>query len=200
MTPVPANVDVWQTALVKDPFKIPLEDKAELLLAINREAMKVPGIKFATASHQAIAERGEFESCDHPVAPRQAGWEYVERASHRGRRPRLVVDRRPLHEVLSVSSAYASRRPAATVRASVFKHGRRGAASPGLGQQGQPLGMRAKRRGAWRVACVGRPCRPRVARLGGRVRLRCSQDRSRSRTSPRAPRASNVETSDTIRC
>jgi hypothetical protein len=103
------------SALVKDPFKIPLEDKAELLLAINREAMKVPGIKFATASYQAIAERGEFESCDHPVAPRQAGWEYVERASHRGRRPRLVVDRRPLHEVLSVSSAYASRRPAATV-------------------------------------------------------------------------------------
>ena len=42
----PRNVDVWQTPLIKDPFKIPLEDKAELLLAINREAMKVPGVKF----------------------------------------------------------------------------------------------------------------------------------------------------------
>jgi TldD protein len=122
LAPVPANVDVWQTALVKDPFKIPLEDKAELLLAINREAMKVPGVKFATSSYQAIAEwkllastdgayieqeivrlnpgytatavddkRGEFESCDHPVAPRQAGWEYVERAS-------LLADARRIGE------------------------------------------------------------------------------------------------------
>jgi TldD protein len=109
LAPVPANVDVWQTALVKDPFKIPLEDKAELLLAINREVMKVPGIQFASASFNALhewkllastdgayleqevtrlmpgyvatavdAKRGEFASVEHPVPPRQAGWEYVE--------------------------------------------------------------------------------------------------------------------------
>jgi TldD protein len=122
LAPVPANVDVWQTALVKDPFKIPLEDKAELLLAINREAMKVPGVKFATAGYQAIAEwkllastdgayleqeivrlnpryqvtaiddkRGEFESCDHPIPARQAGWEYVEAAP-------LIADARRIGE------------------------------------------------------------------------------------------------------
>src|SRR4029079_10813777 len=51
LAPVPANVAVWQPPLIKDPFKIPLEDKAELLLAINREAMKVPGVKFATSSY-----------------------------------------------------------------------------------------------------------------------------------------------------
>ncbi|MEO7733214.1 MAG: TldD/PmbA family protein [Kofleriaceae bacterium] len=122
LAPVPANVDVWQTALIKDPFKIPLEDKAELLLAINREAMKVPGVKFATASYQAVSEwkllastdgayieqeicrlepsytvtaiddkRGEFESCDHPIPARQAGWEYVEAAP-------LVADARRIGE------------------------------------------------------------------------------------------------------
>ncbi|HEY0479881.1 MAG TPA: TldD/PmbA family protein [Kofleriaceae bacterium] len=111
LAPVPANVDVWQTPLTKDPFKIPLEDKAEMLLAINREAMKVPGVKFATSGYAAIAEwkllastdgayieqeivrlgpgyqvtavddkRGEFETRDYQLPPRQAGWEYVEAA------------------------------------------------------------------------------------------------------------------------
>jgi TldD protein len=122
LAPVPAHVDVWQTALIKDPFKLPLEDKAELLLAINREAMKVPGVKFATASYSAISEwkllastdgayleqeivrlgpgysvtavddrRGEFESCEHPLPPRQAGWEYIEAAP-------LVADARQIAE------------------------------------------------------------------------------------------------------
>ena len=112
LAPVPANVDVWQTPLIKHPFKIPLEDKAELLLEINRRAMKVPGVKFATSQYGAVAEwkllastdgayieqeivrlnpgysatavdekRGEFESVDHPVQPRQAGWEYIEQSS-----------------------------------------------------------------------------------------------------------------------
>ena len=119
---VPANVDVWQTALVKDPFKIPLEDKAELLLAINREAMKVPGVKFVTSFYAGNAEwkllastdgayieqeimrvgpgftvtavddkHGEFETRSHEIAPRQAGWEYIEAAD-------LVHDARRIAE------------------------------------------------------------------------------------------------------
>src|SRR6185436_8651908 len=64
LAPVPANVDVWQTPLTKDPFKIPLEDKAELLLSINREAMKVPGVKFATSQYAAIAEWKLMASTD----------------------------------------------------------------------------------------------------------------------------------------
>ena len=35
LAPEAPHVDVWQTPVVKDPFKIPLEAKAELLLAIN---------------------------------------------------------------------------------------------------------------------------------------------------------------------
>jgi TldD protein len=56
LSPAPAVVDVWQTPLTKDPFKIPLEDKAEFLLAINREAMKVPGVKYCSASVETLGE------------------------------------------------------------------------------------------------------------------------------------------------
>lgn len=108
LAPEAAHVDVWQTPLTKDPFKIPLEDKAELLLEINREAMKVPGVKFVNSWYSGNSEwkvlastdgayieqeivrlgpgytvtavdekRGEFESRDHEIAPRQAGWEYI---------------------------------------------------------------------------------------------------------------------------
>ena len=122
LAPVKANVDVWQTPLTKDPFKIPVEDKAELLLSINREAMKVAGVKFVSSAYSAAAEwklfastdgayieqetmrvfpgysvtavdskRGEFESRAHTLAPRQAGWEYVEDAP-------LVADARQIAE------------------------------------------------------------------------------------------------------
>ncbi|MBL9018893.1 MAG: TldD/PmbA family protein [Myxococcales bacterium] len=64
LAPVPANVDVWRTPFVKDPFKIPLEDKAELLLAINKAAMAVRGVKFVQSSYAAIAEWKLFASTD----------------------------------------------------------------------------------------------------------------------------------------
>ena len=40
----PAHVDVWQTPLIKDPFKIPVADKAELLLAVCEALRKVKGV------------------------------------------------------------------------------------------------------------------------------------------------------------
>ena len=56
LAPTPTHVDVWQTPLTKDPFKIPLEDKAELLLAISAEARQVSGIRFVTAAYDGISE------------------------------------------------------------------------------------------------------------------------------------------------
>ncbi|MDQ3337540.1 MAG: TldD/PmbA family protein [Myxococcota bacterium] len=56
LAPEPPHVDVWQTPIAKDPFKIPLEAKAELLLAINAEAMKVPGVKFVNSWYMGNAE------------------------------------------------------------------------------------------------------------------------------------------------
>lgn len=64
LAPVPANVDVWQTPLVKDPFKIPLEDKAELLFAINRAAMAVKGLAFASSSYLGLREWKLLASTD----------------------------------------------------------------------------------------------------------------------------------------
>ena len=56
LAPTPAHVDVWQTPLVKDPFKIPLADKAELLLAASRAALGVPGVRYCSASYTAFGE------------------------------------------------------------------------------------------------------------------------------------------------
>jgi TldD protein len=56
LAPTPVNVDVWQTPLTKDPFKIPLADKAELLLALNAEALKVKGVKYARSYYAGLGE------------------------------------------------------------------------------------------------------------------------------------------------
>lgn len=64
LAPTAVNVDVWQTPLTKDPFKIPLEDKAELLLAIGREAQRVPGVAFVSASYEGTSEWKLFASSE----------------------------------------------------------------------------------------------------------------------------------------
>jgi TldD protein len=64
LAPVAPAVDVLQTPLVKDPFKIPLEDKADLLLSITREAMKVPGVKFVNANYSGGTEWKLFASSE----------------------------------------------------------------------------------------------------------------------------------------
>ena len=123
LAPEAAHVDVWQTPLIKDPFKIPLEDKAELLLEINREAMKVPGVKFVNSWYSGNSEwklfastdgayleqeivrlgpgysvtavddkRGEFESREHDLPPRQAGWEYVQGSTLRADARRIAEE------------------------------------------------------------------------------------------------------------
>ena len=43
----PAYVDQWKTPIVKDPFKVPINDKIELLLKVNNEIIRVKGIKKA---------------------------------------------------------------------------------------------------------------------------------------------------------
>jgi TldD protein len=51
LVPEPAYVDVWQTPIVKDPFKVPIEAQVDLLLRINRAAMKPqPGFRFFCSS------------------------------------------------------------------------------------------------------------------------------------------------------
>jgi TldD protein len=49
LAPLKAQRDAWQTPIVKDPFKIPMERKVDLLLAINAEALKVKGAAFCSS-------------------------------------------------------------------------------------------------------------------------------------------------------
>jgi len=56
MAPVKPATAAWQTPLTRDPFKIPLADKAAFLLAINAEVLKVPGVKFCNSSFEALGE------------------------------------------------------------------------------------------------------------------------------------------------
>ncbi len=60
----PVHVDVWQTPMTKDPFQIPLEDKVDLLLAVNRLAMSAPGVRFASSALDATSEWKRFASSE----------------------------------------------------------------------------------------------------------------------------------------
>ncbi|HQR37857.1 MAG TPA: TldD/PmbA family protein [Blastocatellia bacterium] len=47
LVPEPAHVDVWQTPITKDPFRVPIDAQVDLLLRINKAAMKPQaGYKF----------------------------------------------------------------------------------------------------------------------------------------------------------
>lgn len=106
LAPTPAHVDVWQTPLVKDPFKIPISDKAELLLDVSARLRKQKVTAFAEAglstrlewklfasSDGALIEQsitrlgpwyqvtlvkdGDFVSRSWDGQARQAGWEFL---------------------------------------------------------------------------------------------------------------------------
>ena len=49
LAPVKAYKDTWQTPIEKDPFRIPIQPKADLLLAVNAEALKVKGASFCSS-------------------------------------------------------------------------------------------------------------------------------------------------------
>ncbi|MFT3706904.1 MAG: TldD/PmbA family protein [Archangium sp.] len=60
----PAHVDVWQTALEKNPFKIPVADKAALLLEISERLRKVKGVSFCNAGISSRLEWKLFASSE----------------------------------------------------------------------------------------------------------------------------------------
>lgn len=64
LAPEPVHVDVWQTPLSKDPFKLSLAEKADFLLGINAEALKVPGVKFVSSNYQGLLEWKLFASSE----------------------------------------------------------------------------------------------------------------------------------------
>ncbi|MBI3448057.1 MAG: TldD/PmbA family protein [Acidobacteria bacterium] len=55
---------VWQTPITKDPFRVPLEPKIDLLLAICRAALEVKGATFCEAGMGFVREEIEFASSE----------------------------------------------------------------------------------------------------------------------------------------
>ena len=64
LVPVDAYVDTWRTPIAKDPFAVPLAEKADLLLAVNAAALEVDGASFANASLLFQHEHKWFASTD----------------------------------------------------------------------------------------------------------------------------------------
>jgi TldD protein len=54
----------WKSAYTIDPFTIPVEQKADLLIKANAEAMKVPGVKFVNSSMFFVKEDRNYANTD----------------------------------------------------------------------------------------------------------------------------------------
>ncbi len=64
LAPVPSYHDSWSTPITINPFDVPVEEKVDLLLAINREALKAKGTKFCSSDIFTANERKYFASTD----------------------------------------------------------------------------------------------------------------------------------------
>jgi TldD protein len=68
LTPVEVSPDAtWKSAFTIDPWSIPIEQKVDLLLKANAEAMKVPTVQFVFSSMYFVKEDRSFASTDGSV-------------------------------------------------------------------------------------------------------------------------------------
>jgi len=107
LAPVEPVTGTWMTPVRVDPLEVPIEDKVALLLAANEAALGVKGVQFVSSSLALLREvktlvtsegtnvtqtmirvgpdfsatavgTGDFQSYSEELAPRGAGWEYIE--------------------------------------------------------------------------------------------------------------------------
>ena len=107
LAPVKPAQGTWITPVTRDALEVPLEEKIALLLATNEAALKVKSVRFATSRLSLLREvktlltsegtnvtqtfirvfpqftataiaGGDFQSYSEELAPRGAGWEYIE--------------------------------------------------------------------------------------------------------------------------
>lgn len=64
LTPVESFQDEWESPIEKDPFKVPIEDKIDLLLNVNTEALKVKGARFCSSFMLFLNEEKHFGSTE----------------------------------------------------------------------------------------------------------------------------------------
>ncbi|MEP6780954.1 MAG: TldD/PmbA family protein [Gemmatimonadaceae bacterium] len=103
----PVVKGTWMTPVKRDPLEVPLEEKVALLFAANEAALKTPGTRFVTSGLDLLREiktyvnsegtettqtfirvgpswaatasgKGGFQQYSEELAPRSAGWEYIE--------------------------------------------------------------------------------------------------------------------------
>jgi TldD protein len=107
LAPAPPVKGTWKTPITRDPLDVPIEEKVALLLAANEAALAVPKVRFVNSGLQLLREEktlattdgtlvtqtfvrvgpqftatalgdGDFQSYTEELAPRGAGWEYIE--------------------------------------------------------------------------------------------------------------------------
>ena len=68
LAPAPAHKDVvWRSAYTIDPFTVPVEDKADLLLRANAEALKAPNVRFVNSGLSFVKEERNYANTDGSV-------------------------------------------------------------------------------------------------------------------------------------
>ena len=73
LTPVQAYPNAtWKSAYTIDPFTVPIEDKANLLINANTEALKVKGVRFVTSGMFFVKEERNFASTEGSVITQTA--------------------------------------------------------------------------------------------------------------------------------
>jgi TldD protein len=122
LAPTDVHTDAtWKSAFTIDPFTIPLEERADLLLRTNAAAMKVKGLSYVTSSLAFVKEDrsfansegsiitqtvvrssvplqctaivpGDFQTRANVVAPAARGWEYVLEQDLAGNAPRWAEE------------------------------------------------------------------------------------------------------------
>jgi TldD protein len=64
LAPAPVVTDSWRSPIERDPFAVPVEEKAAFLLSLWAEARTVPGVKFAESWVQSMDEWKVFVSSE----------------------------------------------------------------------------------------------------------------------------------------
>ncbi|HVZ40684.1 MAG TPA: TldD/PmbA family protein [Candidatus Kapabacteria bacterium] len=64
LAPTPAYTDTWQTPITINPFDVPIQEKADLLLSVNREALKANGARYCESSLFIANENKTFASSE----------------------------------------------------------------------------------------------------------------------------------------
>ncbi|MFQ6676611.1 MAG: TldD/PmbA family protein [Fidelibacterota bacterium] len=64
LAPVESYRDEWKSPIRIDPFDVPVQDKIDLLLSVNREALKVEGARFCSSFMLLLKEEKHFASTE----------------------------------------------------------------------------------------------------------------------------------------